>query len=96
MNEQKILEVMEMAENRIKEAVKKQDLFIDDVSWGETCFKINIFKNAKDFEDFKKNGTPLVDEFFFSYNEDEEFYGNLHKQVETKLDEFLEKYEEVA
>ena len=87
MTEDKIMELMEKADEKIKEALEGTELYLDDHCWGDDCFQIGVWK-------WKGQGQwpELVMTFRFFY-EDDEFWETPEEQLEYKVERFLEDFE---
>ena len=78
-----IMELMGFAENAISRALKKKyrdNRFIDDVAWGETCFRLPVYEIGKDPSDCHGVAT-----FFYAVDPDVD----AEKDLKEKLDYFI-------
>lgn len=78
-----IMELMDIAENAISKALKKYhgDRFIDDVAWGEKCFRLPIYEIGSNPMDCHG-----VTAFSFFVDEDSD---DVKKDLKEALDYFI-------
>ena len=80
-----IMELMDKAEEKIQEALKgTKNLYIDDVAWGDTGFRIPV-KYEKVFTHVKE-----IDCFMFILDDDCEDDWNMER-FQEELDEFVSR-----
>ncbi len=92
VTEREILEELEKAEEVIRKAVEPYNRYVDDFWWGDSCFRINVFREQSKKEIMAGKPAELTNWFSFSYDEDEEFYGTLQEQVKNKLDTWVYEF----
>lgn len=92
VTEREILEELEKASKVIRKAVEPYNRYVDDVCWGNSCFKVNVFKEQTEEEIRAGKSAVLTNWFSFYYDEDEEFYGTLSEQVKNKLDTWVYEF----
>jgi len=87
MTEERTMELLYMAEKMIAEKLP-EDQYIDDVRWGNGCFKIFIFRDI-----YNTVASP-INYFYWSYDEDldDTFDIDDEEQVIKEVEEFLSMY----
>lgn len=78
MDENKLMELMEIAENRFA----GQGYQLDDMRWGKNAFAFDVYDEDAEMLD------AAIGTFYFWYDSDDVFERTAEQQLEDKLNEY--------